>query len=99
MASRLATAPEANVLPQTLVPYIGLAAAFVTTFCWLPQAVRIIRTRDTRAISLSAYGAFALGIALWLIYGISLGDLPLILSNTVTLALQLTIVGLKLRYG
>ncbi|MDP3546044.1 MAG: SemiSWEET transporter [Phreatobacter sp.] len=87
------------MLPQTLVPYIGLAAAFVTTFCWLPQAIRIIRTRDTRAISLSAYSAFALGIALWLVYGIALGDLPLILSNTVTLALQLTIVGLKLRYG
>lgn len=87
------------MLPQTLVPYIGLAAAFVTTVCWLPQAIRIIRTRDTRAISLSAYGAFALGIGLWLVYGIALGDLPLILSNTVTLALQLTIVGLKLRYG
>jgi MtN3 and saliva related transmembrane protein len=87
------------VLPQTLVPYIGLAAAFVTTFCWLPQAIRIIRTRDTRAISLAAYGAFTLGIALWLVYGISLGDLPLILSNTVTLVLQLTIVGLKIRYG
>jgi MtN3 and saliva related transmembrane protein len=87
------------VLPQTLVPYIGLAAAFVTTFCWLPQAIRIIRTRDTRAISLPAYGAFAAGIALWLVYGIALGDLPLILSNTVTLGLQLVIVGLKIRYG
>lgn len=87
------------MLPQTLVPYIGLAAAFVTTFCWLPQAIRIIRTRDTRAISLAAYGAFTFGIALWLVYGISLGDLPLILSNTVTLVLQLTIVGLKIRYG
>ncbi len=87
------------MLPQILVPYIGLAAAFVTTFCWLPQAIRIIRTRDTRAISLPAYGAFAAGIALWLVYGIALGDLPLILSNTVTLGLQLVIVGLKIRYG
>lgn len=87
------------MLPQTLISSIGLAAAFVTTFCWLPQALRIIRTRDTTAISLPAYAAFAFGIVLWLVYGISLGDLPLILSNTVTLALQLSIVGLKLRYG
>ncbi len=87
------------MLPQTLVPYIGLAAAFVTTFCWLPQAFRIIRTRDTRAISLPAYAAFACGISLWLVYGIALGDLPLILSNTVSLAVQLTIVSLKIRYG
>ena len=69
------------MLPQTLVPYIGLAAAFVTTFCWLPQAIRIIRTRDTRAISLAAYGAFTLGIALWLASGVSLGGLPPLLAH------------------
>jgi MtN3 and saliva related transmembrane protein len=87
------------MIPPTLVSLIGLAAAFVTTVCWVPQAWRIIRTRDTQAISLFAYAGFATGIALWLIYGIALGDIPLILANTITLALQLTIVGLKLRYG
>ena len=86
------------VLP-TLTSLIGLAAAFVTTVCWIPQAWRIIRTRDTQAISLPAYAGFTAGIALWLVYGISLGDLPLVLANTITLALQLTIVGLKIRYG
>lgn len=87
------------MVPQSVIPFIGLAAAFVTTVCWLPQAIRIIRTRETRAISLAAYGAFAFGLVLWLAYGILLSDLPLILANTVTLALQLTIIGLKLRYG
>lgn len=87
------------MIPQTVISSIGLAAAFVTTICWLPQAIRIIRTRETRAISLAAYGAFAFGIVLWLIYGVLKADLPLILANTVTLALQLTIIGLKLRYG
>jgi MtN3 and saliva related transmembrane protein len=83
----------------SLISLIGLTAAFVTTLCWVPQALRIIRTRDTAAISLSAYGAFAFGIVLWLVYGVLLMDLPLILANTVTLALQLTIIALKLRYG
>jgi MtN3 and saliva related transmembrane protein len=87
------------MIEPTLVSLIGMTAAIVTTFCWLPQAWQIIRTRDTRAISLPAYFAFATGILLWLIYGLSLGDIPLILSNTVTLVLQITIVGLKLRYG
>lgn len=87
------------MLAPTLVPFIGLAAAIVTTLCWIPQAWHIIRTRDTRAISLPAYGAFTGGILLWLVYGLSLGDLPLVLANSVSLALQLTIVGLKLRYG
>lgn len=83
----------------TFISLIGLAAAFVTTVCWVPQAWRIIRTRDTQAISLPAYAGFAAGIALWLVYGIALRDAPLILANSVTLALQLTIVSLKLRYG
>ncbi len=87
------------MIAPSLISLIGLAAAFVTTICWVPQAWRIIRTRDTRAISLFAYGGFATGIALWLADGIALGDAPLILANTITLALQLTIVALKLRYG
>ena len=84
---------------SSFIPLIGLAAAFVTTVCWLPQAVQIIRTKDTRAISLPAYAAFAAGIGLWLVYGVALGDAPLILANGITLALQLVIVGLKVKYG
>lgn len=83
----------------TLISLIGLAAACVTTLCWIPQAWRLIRTRDTRAISLPAYSALTFGILLWLVYGVMLGDLPLILSNSVTLGLLLTIVALKFRYG
>jgi hypothetical protein len=41
---------------------------------------------------------FNLGVFLWLIYGIALGSAPIILANTVTLALALTILALKLRY-
>lgn len=83
----------------TLTSLIGLAAAIVTTLCWVPQAIRIIRTRDTAAISLPAYLALTFGIGLWLVYGILLADLPLILSNTVTIVLLMTIVALKLRFG
>jgi MtN3 and saliva related transmembrane protein len=40
-----------------------------------------------------------LGMALWLAYGLALGDWPLIGSSGVTLVLMLPILGLKLRYG
>lgn len=82
-----------------LLSLIGLAAAFVTTVCWLPQAIHIIRTKDTAAISLPAYGGFAFGVALWLTYGLFLGDAPLILANGITLVLQVVIVALKIKYG
>jgi MtN3 and saliva related transmembrane protein len=82
-----------------IIELIGAAAATLTTICWLPQAIRVIRTRETRAISFPAYAAFAAGLTLWLAYGLLLGSLPLIVANTITLALVLVILALKLRHG
>jgi len=84
---------------MTIVDAIGALGALLTTLCWLPQAVQIIRERDTRAISLIATGAFAAGMSLWLVYGIALVNWPLIASSAVELALMLVIVGMKLRLG
>jgi MtN3 and saliva related transmembrane protein len=82
-----------------LVDVIGATGAVLTTLCWLPQALKIIRDKDTRAISLAATIAFTIGIAFWLAYGLALTDWPLIVSNTVTLMLMLVILALKLRHG
>jgi len=82
-----------------LVDAIGMTGAVLTTVCWLPQAIKIIRSRETRAISLAGTLAFTIGIVFWLIYGLALLDWPLITSNVVTLALMSVIVALKLRHG
>ncbi len=83
----------------SVIDLIGLGGATLTTLCWLPQAIKILRERDTRAISLPTTIAFTSGIVLWLIYGVALADWPLIGSNSITLALMSVILGLKLRYG
>jgi MtN3 and saliva related transmembrane protein len=82
-----------------LIDSIGMIGAVLTTVCWLPQALKTIRDRDTRAISLMATAAHTVGIFLWLVYGIALIDWPLITSSVVTFALMLVILQLKLRYG
>jgi MtN3 and saliva related transmembrane protein len=84
---------------MTLIDSIGALGAMLTTLCWLPQALQILRARDTRAISLPATAGFSAGIFLWLVYGVALADWPLIASSAVTLALMLVILGLKLRLG
>ena len=78
--------------------WTGYVAATLTTLAFVPQAVKTIRSRDTRSISLGMYVVFTVGILFWLAYGIALGSLPMIVSNTVTFALSATILGLKLRY-
>ena len=82
-----------------LIDVIAATGATLTTLCWLPQALKVIREKETRALSLPATVAFTLGVVLWLIYGLAIGNWPLIGSNAVTLALMLPIVAMKLRYG
>lgn len=89
--------PAAN--PLGVTDLVGLAAAATTTLCWLPQALKTIRTRDARSLSLAAQAAFTTGLGLWLAYGVLIRDVPLIAANAVSFALAATILGLKLRYG
>ena len=77
---------------------IGYVAAVLTTGSFLPQAWHTFQTRDVSGISLGMYSAFTLGIVLWLIYGLMLGAWPMIVANVITLALAVTILGMKLRY-
>jgi MtN3 and saliva related transmembrane protein len=84
---------------MTLIDTVGAVGALLTTICWLPQALQIVRERDTRAISLVATSAFTAGMFLWLVYGIALANWPLIASSAIEFALMLVIVGMKLRMG
>ena len=81
------------------IDIIGALGATLTTLCWLPQALKVVREKETRALSLPATAAFTLGVALWLIYGLAIHDWPLIGANAVTLVLMAPILLLKLRYG
>jgi len=82
-----------------LIDVIGIIGAVLTTLCWLPPLVKVLREKETRALSLPMTGAFTLGVLLWLIYGLAIGDWPLIGSNAATLALMAPILMMKLRYG
>ena len=78
---------------------MGYVGATLTTLSFLPQAIKTIRTRDTRGISLGMYAVFTVGVAFWLGYGIVLHSWPMIVSNIVTFVLSSTILVLKLRHG
>ena len=79
--------------------WIGYVAATLTTVAFVPQAIKTIRTRDTKGISLGMYLVFTLGIACWFGYGLVLHSWPMIISNIITFALSLTILVMKLRHG
>jgi MtN3 and saliva related transmembrane protein len=77
---------------------IGLAAATCTTLAFLPQAIKVIRTKQTKGLSLVMYSIFTLGVFLWLVYGILVKDPPLIIANIITLILAAIILIMKIKY-
>lgn len=78
---------------------MGYLAAALTTASFVPQAWKTFRTKDVSGISLVMYGMFTAGIALWLVYGLMLRAWPIVVANTITLALALVILGMKIRYA
>jgi MtN3 and saliva related transmembrane protein len=78
---------------------VGYAAGTLTTIAFIPQAWLSWKTRHTAGLSLGMYAIFALGVVLWLTYGLLIGAWPVIVSNLITLGLALFILGIRLRHG
>lgn len=79
------------------VEIIGYIGAFMTTAAFFPQTWQIIRTRDTRSISLAMYVLFTLGIGFWLVYGVMIASIPVVAANAITLVLSSIILYMKLK--
>jgi len=75
---------------------IGFLAAACSVTSFVPQAVRILRTRDTSSLSPPMYALTTSGFMLWTAYGIALGRWPLILTNAICLALAAFILMMTL---
>lgn len=77
---------------------IGSIAGILTTGAFVPQVIKVIKTKDTKALSLSMYLLQVVGIILWLIHGIVIKDIALMMANGVTLCLSLIILSYKIIY-
>ena len=79
-----------------LVTIVGSVAAFCTTVALLPQAIQTIRTRATDALSLPTYLLLFCGTILWGIYAVLIKDVPILITNAISLVLSSIILYLKL---
>jgi MtN3 and saliva related transmembrane protein len=78
---------------------IGMVAAALTTFSFLPQLIRILRTKHTKDLSLFTFSLFSLGVLLWLVYGILIKEAPVIIANSFGFLISLAILIVKIKYG
>lgn len=77
---------------------IGNIAAVLTTLSFLPQAIQVIKTKNTEGISLAMYTMFVLGVFLWAVYGYMNSDILVLAANVITFAFSSIILFYKIKY-
>ena len=82
-----------------MISYLGYFAGIVTVGSFLPQVIRVWRTRQTRDLSLSMFALLSTASSLWIIYGAITSDWPVVLTNAGMVALNGAIAVAKVRYS
>jgi len=77
---------------------IWYLAAIWTTLSFIPQVIKTIKTKDTKALSLPMYIIFTIWVFLWLIYWYKINSYPVIIANFITFILASIILWYKIKY-
>lgn len=81
---------------MSLLEIIGLVATVFTTGAYIPQALKIIKTKSTASLSVPTYSMICIGSAMWVYYAFTRDDLPVMIANGTTGILSVVILMLKL---
>jgi len=84
---------------MALIDIIGIIAAIIVNISFIPQFIKSWKTKKTEDISIMMYLIYTMGILLWLIYGVTIKNIPIIFSNLIGLSLLLSVLYLKIKYG
>ena len=77
---------------------VGFIAGLVTTAANLPQVWKTYRSKSAEGLSFRMLLALAIGLGLWITYGIMIKSLPLIATNVIVFLLILSLIAMKLRF-
>ena len=77
---------------------VGLSAASLTTFSFIPQIVKIVKTKSAKDVSAAMLVQFLLGVCLWTAYGVHLRDVIIVTGNIITLGSVVVLIALWFRY-
>lgn len=77
---------------------VGIIAAFCTTVAFLPQVIKVYKTRQTKDLSLAMYAIFMTGVGLWIYFGKITNMWPITIANAVIFVLCGYILIMKVIY-
>lgn len=78
------------------IQILGLLAALLTTISNIPQAYKIIKTKETKGVSVWSNLVLFAGLVIWTVYGLMRNDWPVIIANTISAMITAAVVLLKL---
>lgn len=81
------------------ITLLGLIAGTITSAGFIPQLIKVIKTKHAKDVALLQPIILSIGICLWFVYGILQNDIAIILANGFSLVCNLILVGLKIRYS
>ena len=86
-----------KIIKRNMEVLLGYLAAISTTIAFIPQAVKVYKTKHTKDISLGMFSLLNVGIILWLTYGFMIKSYPIIIANSVTMIFAIYILIIKIK--
>ena len=80
------------------IDILGFIAAILTTCGFIPQLIKIIKTKSVKDVSFGMFAMFLAGVICWMIYGILIKSPPVIIANFASMIMNITILIYKLKY-
>ncbi len=77
---------------------IGFLAAITGTLSFIPEIIKALKSHHLNDIAWGMLYFYLSASSLWGIYGLLLNDFPLVLSATVSVSMELILIGLKYTY-
>jgi MtN3 and saliva related transmembrane protein len=81
------------------IEIVGFVAGICTSAAAIPQVIKTVKTKQAKDISPVMFAIMLTGNCLWVYYGIDKSDLPIIVTNLITIVLDITMLCLKYKYG
>jgi MtN3 and saliva related transmembrane protein len=78
---------------------IGLFAGICTSSSLLPQLVKTIKEKKAEEISKLMLFVLLTGVAGWVVYGFLRDDMPIIITNSFSLLLNIILIVLRFKYS
>lgn len=74
------------------IEVLGLVAGGITSVAMMPQLIKVIKEKNANDISVVMLLVLITGLSLWVWYGILQNEVPIILSNSFSVLVNITLL-------